>query len=157
MRRNVKNLKKTICELVENEGEVLPSSLNDICSEVISNTTCNFDPESAQYLLWEEQKKQAALSNKKSMRWHPVMIRWCISIFLKSPGTYELLRNSGFLKLPSRKKLQKYTNFTDPKCGFNPDVFQSLLKEAQKFKENQHIGIVHDEMKIKSGLVFRLV
>ena len=85
-----------------------------------------------------------------------VMVRWCISIFLKSPGAYDHIRNSGFLMMPSRKTLNKYINFTDAMGGLNPDVLQQLettvlnnTKVAEK-----HVGIVIDEMKIKQGLVF---
>ena len=65
-----------------------------------------------QYLPWEQQQKQASYSDSKSMKWDPVMIRWCISIYLKSPGAYEQLRNYGFLKLPHKKTLSKYANYT---------------------------------------------
>ena len=37
-------------------------------------------------LLWEQQRKINLLKNKSAMKWHPVMIRWCLSIYLKSPG-----------------------------------------------------------------------
>ena len=66
----------------------------------------DFPHDSPQYLLWEQQQKQASYSDSKSMKWHPVMIRWCISIYLKSPSAYEQLRNSGFLKLPNKKTYQ---------------------------------------------------
>ena len=51
-----------------------------LLSEILNNNNPDFDPESPQYLLWEEQKKQASYKSTKSMRWHPVMIRWCLSI-----------------------------------------------------------------------------
>ena len=65
------------------------------------------------------------------MKWHPVMIRWCISIYLKSPGAYERLRNSGFLKLLHKKTLSKYANYTEPKW-INFDVVK-------------HIGLVYSK------------
>ena len=112
-----------------------------------------FGPDSPQKVLWEQQIKQAKLKNNKGMRWHPVMIRWCISIFIKSPGTYDHLKNSGFLMLPSRKTLEKYVNFTEPTTGVNPDVLEHLLHEIKNVEcEEKHVGIIHDEM--KSGIVY---
>ena len=82
---------------MENEGEFIPEKLHKIMEKT------DFSHDSPQYLLWEQQQKQASYSDSKSMKWHPVMIRWCISIYLKSPSAYEQLRNSGFLKLPNKK------------------------------------------------------
>ena len=31
-------------------------------------------------LLWEQQRKINLLKNKSAMKWHPVMITWCLSI-----------------------------------------------------------------------------
>ena len=39
---------------------------------------------SPQYLVWEGQKKEASYKNSKSMTWHPVFIRWCFAVYLKS-------------------------------------------------------------------------
>ena len=29
-------------------------------------------------LFWEQQRKAASLNNTRSMRWHPLMIKWCL-------------------------------------------------------------------------------
>ena len=115
----------------------------------------DFPHDSPQYLLWEQQQKQASYSDSKRMKWHPVRIRWRISIYLKSPGAYKQLRNSGLLKLPHKKALSKYPNYTEPKCGINMDVVKHLVtetKECSYLKRTE--GILFDEIKIKSGLVY---
>ena len=100
-------------------------------------------------------KKQASYSDSKSMKWHPVMITWCISICLKSPGAYEQLRNSSFLKLPHKNTLSKYANYTEPKCGINIDVVKQVVTETKEYSNLQRIvRILFDETKIKSGLVY---
>ena len=63
------------------------------------------------------------------------MLRWCISIFLKSPSAYEHLRNYGFLALPHKNTLKKYTNFTEPCCGTNTDVIKHLLEEIKEYSD----------------------
>ena len=42
-------------------------------------------------------------------------------------GTYEHLRSSGFLKLPHKSTLLKYTGFTNMSTGYNYDVIKNLL------------------------------
>ena len=65
------------------------------------------------------------------MKWHPIMIRWSIFIYLKLPGAYEQLGNSGFLKLAHKKTLSKYTNYTEPKYGINIDVVKDLVAKTK--------------------------
>ena len=91
----------------------------------------DFPHDSPQYLLWEQQQQQASYSDSKSIKRHPVMIRWCISIYLKSPGAYEQFRNSGFLKFPHKKTPSKYANYTEPKCGINIDVVKHLVTDKR--------------------------
>ena len=89
LRGNV-NLEKRIHKLVKRESVVVGPEWSKLLNEVTIKENCSFDSDSPQYLLWEEQKRYAALKNKKNMQWHPVMIRWCLSIYLKSPGIYIL-------------------------------------------------------------------
>ena len=73
--------KLAVSESVETNSE----TSNVIISEVNKNES-GFPPDSPKHLLWEQQKKLYQLKKKTSMRWHPVMIRFCLSIYLKSPG-----------------------------------------------------------------------
>ena len=53
-------------------------------------------------LFWQQQKKMLQTSSK-GVRYHPMIIRFCLSLATKSPSCYEELRNSGVLVLPSQK------------------------------------------------------
>lgn len=44
-------------------------------------------------LFWEQQKKLFS-SSSKGVRYHPMIIRFCLSLAAKSPSCYEELRNS---------------------------------------------------------------
>lgn len=44
-------------------------------------------------LFWEQQKKLFS-SSSKGVRYHPKIIRFCLSLAAKSPSCYEELRNS---------------------------------------------------------------
>ena len=118
---------------------------------------CPFAKDSPQFLLWEQQKLQSSLKNSKAMSWHPLIIRWCLSIYLKSSSTYKYLHVSTFLFLHCKNALLSYIIFTDPGCGFNIDVISRLLQQV-KFDEinefEKNVSLILDEMKIKSRLVF---
>ena len=49
----------------------------------------NFPPNSFGRLFWNEQKKAAAVARSNGMRWHPLMIKWCIYLRHLSCGCYE--------------------------------------------------------------------
>ena len=60
-------------------------------------------------LFWQEQKKLFS-RNSTGVRYHPMIIRFCLSLAAKSPSCYEELRNSGVLVLPSQRRLKDYRN-----------------------------------------------
>nr|XP_047145626.1 uncharacterized protein LOC124818645 isoform X2 [Hydra vulgaris] len=83
----LKRKEKRIRKLFEKESIVLPDQLNDVVSGVLKNNhNLSFPKNSPKYLLWQEQLKNIGLKNKKSARWHPLFVRFCLSIYLKSPG-----------------------------------------------------------------------
>ena len=65
-------------------------------------------------LFWELQQKLFS-SSQKGVRYHPMIIRFCLSLAAKSPSCYEELRNSGVLVLPSQRRLKDYRNTIKPK------------------------------------------
>ena len=94
------------------------------------------------------------------MRWHPLIIRWCLSIYLTSPAAYRHTSNkrNKFLVFPHINTLKKYISFTDPSTGFNEDILQRLVEKAdlENIKDYERlVALSFDEMKIKSGLVYR--
>uniref|UniRef100_A0A7M6DPD0 Uncharacterized protein n=1 Tax=Clytia hemisphaerica TaxID=252671 RepID=A0A7M6DPD0_9CNID len=148
---------KKVSQLLKRDGTELDDETAVIINETLEKNDSPFDPDSPQHLLWEQQKTQSALRDGRGMRWHPLIIRWCLSIYLKSPGTYKNIRESPFLFLPCKNTLLKYINFTDPGCGFNIDIVKKLVNHVKvetldEFQKN--VVLIFDEMKIKSGLVY---
>ena len=91
------------------------------------------------------------------MRWHPLMIRWCMGLYHTSPSAYEFIKNSSFLKLPHKTTLLDYSIYTSPQTGFNPDTMQKLYEEVDfgNMKDHQrNVALLFDEMKIQSELVY---
>ena len=105
-------------------------------------------------LFWEQQQKMFQCS-KSGVRYHPMVIRYCLSLYAKSSSAYNEIRNSGILKLPSSRTLKDYKNFIKPGTGFQKGVVDNLKKSTINYTNQQrYITIMFDEMKIRSNLVF---
>ena len=90
------------------------------------------------------------------MTWHLTIIRWCLSMNLKSPAVYNQLSKSGLLYLPSQYTLKTYSNFSENMPGVNPKILHLFVKEMNlpgtpAFQRK--VCLVRDEMKIWPGLV----
>lgn len=93
------------------------------------------------------------------MRWHPLMIKWCICLRSKSGTTYDALRHSKFVNLPSERTLYDYSHYIKQGVGFQPEIIEHLaneLKELGVYTEDwkKFVGLLQDEIKIKSDLVY---
>ena len=111
-------------------------------------------------LFWEEQQKYIKSSNSSSVRYHPMIIKFCLSLAAKSPSAYSDLRydsktDSGFLILPSLRTLRDYKNYIRPKRGFNDKVVEELKQKTAEFSDSErYVIILFDEMKIQEDLVW---
>lgn len=149
-----------IDKLVKSDGCIVSPPQQDLFTEIIKKNPVSFDENTPQGLLWQQQLEQASKKSSKGMVWHPLIIRWCLSIYHTSPTAYRQLssKHTKFMVLPHVNTLKKYINFTTPQTGFNPDVIErmivdSKLKELKEYQKN--VVICFDEMKIRSGLVYR--
>ena len=111
-------------------------------------------------LFWQEQKKLFSHSIK-GQRYHPMIIRFCLSLQSKSPAAYKEFRdalgrkNGGILTLPCKRTLRDYKNWIRPKCGFNDDVVLELIGITDKyFGVQRYVVLLFDEMKIRADLVY---
>ena len=83
-----------------------------------------------------------------------MIIRYCLELSAKSPCFYDDIRygennNTGFLMLPSRRRLRDYKNYIRPTQGFNRDVVNELAKNVENFSEEEnYIILLLDEMQI---------
>ena len=89
------------------------------------------------------------------MRYHPMIIRFCLSLTAKSRSCYEELRNSKVLVLPSQRRLRDYGNAIKPQRGFQAEVVTELKNiTEQYFDVQRYVIILFDEMKVRANLVF---
>lgn len=131
------------------------SDMSALMNEMNTEVCTKYAEDSFRYLFWQQQMQASKTTNQKQMRWHPIMIRWCIFMKSKSTSGYDALRK--ILKLPSSRTLRDYTHIYKPQIGFQKEVDEQLCREIQldQLAEWQtSIGILFDEMKIREGLVY---
>ncbi|XP_063403610.1 uncharacterized protein LOC134687330 [Mytilus trossulus] len=161
----VEKLKRQIHKQILQNGVTFsnPSTENIEMKDLMSTCQNDFEqafpnPNSLQRLFWEQQVKFNT-AGKNGMRWHPMLIRWCLFMRSKSAKAYDSMRDTGFIKLPSTRTLFDYSHYTKSALGFQPDVMKMLHDEASKLAmyEDNHksfVGILFDEIKIQEDLVY---
>ena len=85
------------------------------------------------------------------------MIRFALSLHLTSPTAYELVRQTGMVKLPSSRTLFDYSHVKPAKEGIDKMVLQSVQERIKKLKEDYkkfHV-LMADEVHISQNLVFQ--
>eukprot|EP00731_Ephydatia_muelleri_P004466 Em0002g642a len=158
----LRRLKMKISQSCEAIGVVVDDSLHSDLKATSVLPDCitmmqQYPKDSFSRIFWQQQMEAASRKNARTMRWHPLMIRWCLSLRHRSSGAYEALRDSGCLKLPSQRTLRDYTHYVEAKCGFSVEI-DCMLKSASKVEvcpEREKCTILLiDEMHIREDLVY---
>ena len=138
-------------ELEETNIEVDHEFSNDFSKILNSANDADINP--FMRLFWEQQKKLFSRSSK-GVRYHPMIIRFCLSLAAKSPPCYEELRNSKVLILPSQRHRKDYRNAIRPQRRFNYEVIEELKSLTNSYFDVQrYVVLLFDEMKVQSNLV----
>lgn len=159
--REIECLKLRLNKATEQNGihieEQLENDLTKIMEEK-TNEICQMYPsDSFQHLFWKQQLESLKVKDKRQIKWHPMMIRWCLSLKLISSASYHALRSSNLIVLPSERTLRDYTHFIKAKPGFQPEIDEQLCREANidSIPEYQkYVCLVFDEVKVKEDLVY---
>ncbi|CAC5392195.1 THAP9 [Mytilus coruscus] len=160
LKRKVTDLETKLSEVLSSQGEHLNENLNSSFRQIIleHKDSLNSLPDSSpQKLLWTQQLKYVKKTDKRKMRWHPTIIKWCIAIHSKSSKAYDLMRKSGVLNLSHESTLRDYTHFTTATSGWNLKIVDRIkddirFEKLEKFQKN--VILLFDEIKIKDGLVY---
>ena len=127
----------------------LPSDISSFIDNTMDN---NHKIKPFMRLFWEQQK--STFSKKSVGKYHPMIIRFCLSLATKTGSAYDKLRNSNVLVLPSRKTSRDYRNAIKPPVGCNPKVIAELCSLTKDFSNLQkYICLVFDEIRLQSNLV----
>ena len=127
---------------------------SQLCNDSVDILSNSMEITPFMNLFWQEQEKLFQRSST-GVKFHPMVIRYCLSLASKSQSCYEELRNSNILVLPSLRTLRDYKNCIRPTTGFNEDIINDLTNITDKyFNTERYITLLFDEMTLKSNLVF---
>ena len=118
-----------------------------------------YPEDSFQSIFWNQQKVALTKKgkSKNGMRWHPLMIRWCLYLRHQSGKAYDTIRDSGVITLPSQRTLRDYSNAVKAGAGFSLEVDHQLLLAAKLRTSPSYHGLIIiliDEMHIRQDLVY---
>ena len=155
-----KRLESRLEQRIEKESIALQpqdnADLVQVVREVAPLVEERFSENSAQRIFWQQQEVYNKLQNKRSMRWHPLVLRFALNLKYMSTSAYRAVRESGIINLPSERTLYDYTHWSSPHSGVQLEYIQELhgLLSESLPPHQHHCALSMDEMKIKSGLVF---
>ncbi|VDI28119.1 Hypothetical predicted protein [Mytilus galloprovincialis] len=151
-------LKKKVEKSIRSEGVSLSeNNSKDMVNLMIScENTANeqFPDENCfQRLFWSQQATFNNLADKRGMRWHPMLIKWCTYLKSKSTSTFDSLRHSGFIKFPSERLLYAcydYTHVIKQGVGFKAELIDMLAEEMESKgateEWQQYVELLQDEI-----------
>ena len=137
--------------------ENLHSGLKQIMEESSPLIAESYPPDSFARSFWESQQRASSLKDARSMRWDPLMIRWCLYLRHLSSSAYEMLRESGVIRLPSQRTLRDYTYYTKATTGFSDEVDRQLMEAAKIHtcpEREKYVITTMDEMHIREDVVY---
>ena len=111
MKLQLVRLARKLDQVIEEKEVVADDNIHQDLQEIMEeNTPCvteAFPENSFEQLFWKQQLKALQLKDGRSMRWHPLMIKWCLYLRHLSGKAYETLRASGCVKLPSHENVER--------------------------------------------------
>ena len=150
-------LKQAIEQRAVTVDEGLHQDLQEIIRENYKGVGDAHPPGSFGRLFWENQMRAASVSDARSMRWDPLMIRWCLYLRHLSGSAYEMLRECGVVKLPSQRTLRDYTYTAKAAAGFSREVDMHIMEAAKLLScpdREKHVILLMDEMHLREDLVY---
>ena len=159
--KRLKRMEERLAHTIEDKGidvdESMNNDLKQIMQECSAKVTTEYPEGSLARIFWEQQLKAASSKDRRQIRWHPIVVKWCLYLRHQSSSAYESLRKSGCLLLPSQRTLRDYTHYVNATVGFSDDVDQQLMEAAEMSSLDEYqkcVVVILDEMYIKEGLVY---
>ena len=130
---------------LETSSVFVDSQLSNDLINILSDSPNHITP--FMNLFWQQQKKLFQCGSS-GVRFHPMIIRFCLTLYSKSRSAYEELRNSNILVLHSTRTLRDYKNFIRPKAGFRQQILDHLIHQTSDYFDVQrYMALLFDEMK----------
>ena len=101
--------------------------------------------------FWEKQKCLNVFWT--TTHYHPMIIRYCSALQAKSAAAYNEIpyekTGTGFVVLPSQRRLRDYKNYIHPKQRFNHEIIKELKNKNKVFSDTERFMVVlFNEMKL---------
>ncbi|KAK3925819.1 Transposable element P transposase [Frankliniella fusca] len=170
-RQKIRNIKQQVSrqhlkmqEMIRKSGIQVEQTMSDELQEILKESD-KVTP--AQSVFLQQQVKASQQKNACGMRWHPTMVRFALAIHLTSPSAYELIRDTGMIKLPSSRTLFDYSHANAVKEGIDDVVIKRLAEKnetltneinnitGEKCLYKKYHVLMADEMHISQNLVFQ--
>ena len=137
-KQQLRRMKEKVNEIIEQDGIWLDECMHIIITGCMQEKSKlvndSFQPDSFQLLFWKQQMQVISKKNSKAIRWHPLIIKWCIYLQHLSSGAYEVLRPSGCVKPPSQWTLRDYTHYLS-------ETNNHLLEFEHQMQDTNHLLI----------------
>lgn len=104
-------LERKINDRIRCQGVQLGEKDTDDVRKILESHKENEQFNDYEKLFMQQQLKYNTLRDKRGMRWHPTIVKWCIYLKAKSSKAYKTLRESKFVHLPSERTLFDYTHY----------------------------------------------
>jgi hypothetical protein len=108
-------------------------------------------------LIIAESKHASTVQSKTGCRYSSEWLLDALLIRCKSTSAYKMLRENGFLPLPSICTLNRAIRSLRPEFGFDPTLLDALTAKLSQFELKERRGILmFDEMQISKSIDFRV-
>lgn len=91
--------------------EELYGDLSGIMEEMTNKVEKKFPEDSFGSVFWAQQLQASRVNDYRQMRWHPAIIKWCLSMKMLSSSSYRA--SSGIVVLLSERTLRDYTRLDE--------------------------------------------
>jgi hypothetical protein len=108
-------------------------------------------------MIVSQSSQNCSATAKSGNRFSDEWIIDALLIRCKSTSTYRLLREGGYLPLPSMSTLNRSLGSLKPEFGFDPQLFESLAKKLSCVDVKERRGVLmFDEVTISKNVEFRV-
>lgn len=124
--------------------------MEDILKSVFPNAPLNMKT------LLESQIAALSINDRRGIRWDKQVISTCLNLWVRSPKSYDDLKDSNMLILPSGRQLRRYKNSIKQEPGIKPEMLRWMKITADKANippAGRSGVLMHDEAKLQQDLV----
>ena len=154
-KRKLDRLQARMQLLLSKEGVNLDNDVSKDLDDILKEANLS----EAQSLFLQQQLKASNAKKACGRRWHPCIISFALSIYMKGPSAYKKMIETGMLILPSTRTLFDYAHVQPAKEGIDKYILEDAAKKVEKLSKEEtykmHHVLMCDEMYICKNLVYQ--